>query len=387
MNEFETIIDYGAENLRLSVFNNSSENIYSSQLQNSKTEKNQSSEITLSTLIRTAEKHLSMHIDYVDVLYDTSKFKFIELSIKKTFDQPILFKKHFNSLIEEANFIIKGNHFKDQVIHIVISNITIDDNKTIETVSNELKTKIIILEIKYICLSKTIVSKISEKFKKNNLNISNIFCSSYVKTIFYKRNLDIRNNFIFLDIGFERTSAWFYYNSKFIFFNSISIGGNNITKDISKVLKLNIDYSELLKINFNSKEKDSYNKKASNQLNLYSEILEKNISVKILKQIIQARVDEIVELVVNKNNYFKVLSLFEKPSIIFIGSGSKLLTNTLDLKLKNEFSNLIFLEETDSMICEAGFNYNKTDESRLILPKDKSKKIGIFESFFNFFSK
>ena len=41
-NEFETIIDYGAENLRLSVFNNSSENIYSSQLQNSKTEKNQS---------------------------------------------------------------------------------------------------------------------------------------------------------------------------------------------------------------------------------------------------------------------------------------------------------------------------------------------------------
>ena len=113
MNEFETIIDYGAENLRLSVFNSSSENIYSSQLQNSKTEKNQSSEITLSTLIRTAEKHLSMHIDYVDVLYDTSKFKFIELSIKKTFDQPILFKKHFNSLIEEANFIIKGNHFKE----------------------------------------------------------------------------------------------------------------------------------------------------------------------------------------------------------------------------------------------------------------------------------
>ena len=35
--------------------------------------------------------------------------------------------------------------------------------------------------------SKLIVKNISELFKKNNLNISNIFCTSYVKSIFTKK--------------------------------------------------------------------------------------------------------------------------------------------------------------------------------------------------------
>ena len=39
------------------------------------------------------------------------------------------------------------------------------------------------------------------------------------------------------------------------------------------------------------------------------------------------------------------------------------------------------------MICQAGFEYYKTEESRLIIVKDKSKKTGFFETFFNFFSK
>ena len=68
--------------------------------------------------------------------------------------------------------------------------------------------------------------------------------------------------FYILDIGFERrTSALFFNNNKFQFFNSIPIGGNNITKDISKILKLNDDYSEDLKIKLHKDENElSFNK-------------------------------------------------------------------------------------------------------------------------------
>ena len=80
-----------------------------------------------------------------------------------------------------------------------------------------------------------------------------MYCSSYVKSIFYKKSIDIKNNLIFLDIGYERSSALFFNNNKFQFLKSIPIGGNNITKDISKVLKLDINYSEEIKIKFNKK--------------------------------------------------------------------------------------------------------------------------------------
>ena len=67
MNNLDVIIDYGSQNLRLSVFNNFSESIYSSKLKISH-EKNQSFEETLNILIRDAEKNLSTHLDYVNLL-------------------------------------------------------------------------------------------------------------------------------------------------------------------------------------------------------------------------------------------------------------------------------------------------------------------------------
>ena len=61
--------------------------------------------------------------------------------------------------------------------------------------------------------------------------------------------------------------------------------------------------------------------------------------------------------------------------------------NTIILIQKKKFNELIFFEENDSMICEAGLWYYLSDESILTNAKKKSKKVGFFESFFNIFSK
>ena len=388
MSNLETVIDCGSKNLRLGVFDQSSERIYSSNATIAEFDENRGFKKSLNQLIRDAEKKLSTHLVDVNLLYDTSKFNFIDLSIKKSFDQPTLISKHYDSLVEEANFIVSENNFKDQVIHIIVNNIIIDGNKKIEVISEEIKIKFLILEIKFICLNKSLLSIISNKFKKNNLNISNIYCSSYIKSIFYKKNLKIKNNLIFLDIGFERTSALFFNNNRFQFLNSIPLGGNNITKDISKILKLSIEYSENLKIKFNKDEKEiSLEKNSSNNINLYSEIIEKNISIDLLKQIIEARVNEIIELTILNNNYFKKINSTKKQCIVFIGNGSKLIPNINSINSKKIFSDFIFFEENDSKICDAGINYYKSNESYLTKSKKKPKKTGFFEKFFNLFSK
>ena len=324
----------------------------------------------------------------MNVLYDSSEYNFIELSIKKSFDQPTLISKYYKSLVEEANFIISENNFRDEVIHVAINNIIIDDNKKLENIFDDIKIKYLILELKFICLKKSLINNLFNKFKKNNLNISHLYCSSYVKSIFYKKSIDIKNNLIFLDIGYERSSALFFNNNKFQFLNSIPIGGNNITKDISKVLKLDINYSEEIKIKFNQKENEiSFNKVSEKEINLYSEISEKNIPIDLLKQIIEARVNEIIDIVVTQNNYFQNLNSSEKPKIIFIGSGSKLLPYVNHSNFKNFFSELIFFDESDSKICNAGINYQRSDESFIMKSKKKPKKTGFFENFFNLFSK
>ena len=83
--------------------------------------------------------------------------------------------------------------------------------------------------------------------KKNNLKILNFFSSSLVKSYKYI-DLFKENKFVaFLDIGLDRTTIIFFINQKLEFFNSIPIGGNHISKDISQIMKLNFDESEKLK--------------------------------------------------------------------------------------------------------------------------------------------
>ena len=233
-------------------------------------------------------------------------------------------------------------------------------------------------------LSKSIINNIFSAFKKNSLNISNIFCSSYVKAIYYNKKLMDKNNLVFLDIGFERSTAWFFIDHKFVFFNSINLGGNSITKDISNVLDLDMNYSENLKKNFNIVENDFSNKDQSRNINLYSEIQKKNISIDKLKNIIQARVDEIIELAVYKNNYFKDINNLEIQSLIFIGSGSKLLSNNTNFDSRKSFQELIFLKQNESTICDAGLDYDKSRKVNWCYQK-KSKRAdssSVFSIFF-----
>ena len=123
MSNLETVIDCGSKNLRLGVFDQSSERIYLSNVTITEFDENKGFEKSLNQLIRDAEKKLSTHIVDVNILYDTSKFNFIDLSIKKSFDQPTLISKHYDSLVEEANFIVSENNFKDQVIHLSLIHI------------------------------------------------------------------------------------------------------------------------------------------------------------------------------------------------------------------------------------------------------------------------
>ncbi len=383
MKNFEAILDFGNKNLKLGVFDLASKKIYSSNQKIIESE-----EKSLNTLIKNAEKYLSKHIDNVVVLYDSPKFYSLDISIKKVFDYDMSIKKVYNNLIEEAHFIVSQNNFKDQIIHIVVNNILINENKKIDKIIEDIKIKTLLLEIKFICLSKILVDEISNKFKNNNLKITNLYCSSYVKIINLKKSLNYKDYIIFLDAGFERANSLIFNMNKLDFFKSIPLGCNNVTKDISNVLKLGLEYAEDLKIKFNKLESElSFNKSNTNEMNLYSEILEKNISIELLKQIIEARVDEIIELLVLETNYIKNLNAKIKPRLVILGIGSRLLSNNCNARLKKMVSEIIVVDKNDANVCLSGLYYHKSDESFLNKSKKKVKKLGFFESFFNLFSK
>ena len=113
------------------------------------------------------------------------------------------------------------------------------------------------------------------------------------------------------------------------------------------------------------------------------DILKKNISSDKLKKVILYRVQEIIDLSFkdskNRNPNLNISSLF------LIGGGSLLFNNnTFYLNDKFHFKSINFYSEIDYQICKSGLVYYlNTQEIRKIV----SKKHGIFERFFNYFSK
>ena len=388
MNNFDAVIDFGSSALKLCVFDQEKKNIYSSEQKIIFNSEKLNLEHLLNILIRDAEKNLSTHIDNVVVMYDNPKFFSLDFSIKKEFDHAETIKKVYDSLIEEALFFVSQNNFKDQIIHIAINDIVVNKNVKIKKIIEDIKIKSLILEIKFICLNKTLLEEVSNIFKKNNLKIVNVYCSSYVKTISYKKKFITNNNIIFLDIGHERSSSIFFKDDKFESFKSFPVGGNNITKDISKVLNLDLNYSETLKIKLNKLEDDmSPRSSENNKINLYKEMLEKNISIDLLKQIIEARINEIIELAVFSNKYIENLNYLNKPKLVFIGGGSRIFTNDYNINANESVSELKIFEENNANVCKAGLDYHNSHQSFFIKNKKKLKKTGFFESFFNMFSR
>lgn len=389
-NNFSTVIDYGSSKLRLGVFNENIENSYISSKKINEKNNYEEHFNLIKFLIKDAEKKISNHLDNVTVLYDSPEIYSIDLSIKKKFDQKISTKEIYFSIILEANQIIKNNYTDKKIIHVISTNIVIDGKKLKKNLDNNIKAKSIILEMKFICLPSEKFNNILSVFKKNNLEVLNLFCSSYVKSLSYINFFNEHEFLGFIDIGYEKSTFLLFHDNRLIFIKGIPIGGNHITKDISKVMMLDINDSENIKKYFNKSENEfSHDEDFNENKVLISEILDKDISVSKLKKVILSRVEEIFDLI------FKDLVIFNLPNknlnfpLILIGNGSKLLDkNIFHLNKEFNFKDIIFFNETDLGICEAAINSEvNLKKSDIKITQKNAKKYGIFEKFFYFFSK
>ena len=389
-NNFSTVIDYGSAKLRLGVFNENLDNLYISS--KSITEKNNYEEHfnLIKFLIKDAEKKISNHLDNITVLYDAPDVCSIDLSIKKNFDQRLFIQKVYSSIILEANQLIKNNYVDKKIIHVISTSIIIDGNKLKKNLDKSIKAKSIILELKFICLPSEKFNNILGVFKKNNLQVLNLYCSSYVKSLSYINSFDEFEIMGFLDIGYEKCTFLLFSKNRLIFIKSIPIGGNHITKDISKVMELNINDSENIKKSFNKSENEFSHDKDLNENKIFiNEILDKEISLVTLKKVILSRVEEIFDLVFKDLTILNQLSNNLNFPLVLIGNGSKLFDkNIFHLNEKFNFKEIIFYNETDLAICESAIysdvNLRKSD---IKITQKTVKKSGIFEKFFNFFSK
>jgi len=370
-----TILEFGSTSARLVIFDKLKLNqnlSYEKKIDFSKKENLEENHPVFDLIIK-AENEIDKHLNEILLVLDSPSINSLDISIKRNYEKKNITKKDLDYLINECQHLVNKFNIEKEVIHILTSKIKFDDETVefLENVSRQVNQ--VIIELKFILIDKHHINYIKKLLLNKHISLKNIYCASYIKCLGLINKLKISQYNSFIDIGYKKSTLLIFENSKLLYLNNIHIGGDLITKDISKIL--NIDYidAEAKKIKFS--EVNKYENNTDDE--------------KLLKNIINSRLEEIIELLFNncpltKNKFFD-----NNLNLYFTGQGSKVL-NENDLSFGSDFTfikEMSIIEENYKDCCESALKFN------IDLEKIKSKKQeislenkGFFEKLFEYFS-
>jgi cell division protein FtsA len=212
-----------------------------------------------------------------------------------------------------------------ELIHIFPISYAIDEATGIQKPIGMIGSKLS-ADIHVITASGAIIKNIKNCLNRNNIGVEGFVSSSYASGLSVLLEEEIMSGVTLIDFGGATTSVSFFHNGTMLQTSSIPIGSQNITNDISIILRTTTAHAERLKILYGvtgvSIGSDDEQCLVP-RIDEYGEERIQNISRNMLDSIICARLEEIIELVQNKirkNRDYQATS----QRIVMTGGGSRI---------------------------------------------------------------
>jgi len=205
------------------------------------------------------------------------------------------------------------------VIDVIANQFALDNGRIVEDPVGALSSTVTVTG-QVIIADREYVRQLTNIFKKANIEIDGI-----IPNVLAQRSLildvnELNDTVMILDIGAGNTDIGIFAGSKFIYSNTIPLGGDNITNDIAQVFYISEEEADRLKKQYALALKSFIDNETDIMLNTFKGD-QKNRTIKSseLIEVIEARIEEIFTLV-NK----QITSLGLKSSInnvILTGQG------------------------------------------------------------------
>lgn len=209
-----------------------------------------------------------------------------------------------NAKLEATSQILPNSPF--HILNTTLSEVKLDGKKIRGSALHQVGG---IIEMKFILhlIPKKILEEYVQLFDELELNVSELVFSSVANYIPLTKRSERVAGVGILNIGHDTTTFTYFENELPVVMKSWSIGGANITNDIALMLSTKIEDAEEIKKNF------------------------KNLNIKKVQQIINARVEDICDLI--KQEIADVAPMGKiAGGIILTGGGSKIEDIELTIK-------------------------------------------------------
>lgn len=150
-----------------------------------------------------------------------------------------------------------------------------------------------------ITTSKTVLHNVLRCVEKAGLEIQQIYLQPLASGYFALTDDEKSRGTLFIDMGAESTTVAVYKNDYFTHVSMIPIGGENITKDLSVVLKTSMEQAEKIKIDYGHAYYDDASEDELFTVPVIGTDSKEQYSQRFISEIIGARVEEIFDVVMD----------------------------------------------------------------------------------------
>ncbi len=339
--------------------------------------------------IRVIEDKINYVFKEAIVIIDTFENSCINISGFKKLNGSQILKENISYILNSLKLAISENEKKKTILHIFNSK-SVLDGICIENLPIGLFGDFYSHELTFFLIDNNDVKNLKKIFNKNNLSIKKILIKNFIEgTQIINQNNNKVETFFKIKINKNKSHISFFDKASFRYEEYFNFGTSIILKDIAKVCSIkNETIIEIL----------SNNLFKNNKLEDDSEFLEekyftkesyRKIRKKLIIDIVNARVEEIVNIILNRN--INIKSLQQNNAVIFIIIEDQLIFDNFQKNFKfyisqkyNFVSYLIDNFQIDSTIMSAAYlsAYGWKKEAIPVAQTKNSLITRIFKSIF-----
>lgn len=201
--------------------------------------------------------------------------------------------------VNSALMLVKDIDLPDNktIIDIVPENFILEDGQVVADPIGAFSSSFT-LNAEILIADKDYVRQLHQIFKKADLEIDGIIPNTLAQRNLILDNNELNDNIMLLDIGAGNTDIGIFSGNKFVYTDTIPLGGDSITNDIALVLDISVEEADKLKKQYGLALKSFIDNDNDVILNTCNGITKtRTIKSSQLIEIIEARIEEIFSLV------------------------------------------------------------------------------------------
>ncbi len=284
--------------------------------------------------IEVIENNLNYVFKEVILILDSFEFLSLNISGYKKLNGSQVLKENISYILNSLKLTVSDCEKDKTILHIFNAKSSLDHVRT-NNLPIGLFGDFYYHELSFFLISNNDLKNINQIFNKNNLKVKKIFLKKFIEgTKLINQN---KNDDTFFKIKIEKDSSYifFFENSSLKYTENFKFGSDIIFKDIMKVCSINYEtiqkiFSEVFIGSRTFSEDEILEEKYFVNENF------RKIRKKLIEEIINARIDEIANFIINKN--INLVSFKKNNKKIYLNIVDKIAINNFEKYFRSYFS-------------------------------------------------